>query len=108
MTDIGNAGGRADDGANADRAEQEEPAGFEAFVELLRDRLNLRLDGAPVTPELRLAEDLGFDSVAMFELFVLLEDAAARELPYELLDNVETMADAWNWYSTLLDQHNHR
>lgn len=89
--------GVADEGTNGDGT-----AGFDGFVGMLRGRLNLRLDD--VTPELRLEEDLGLDSIAMFELFVLLEDTAARELPFELLDNVETMADAWSWYSTLVDQ----
>lgn len=104
MSDIGNAGERTDNGADGGRVEPEGSPGFVAFVELLRERLNVRLDGTPVTPELRLAEDLGFDSVAMFELFVVLEDAAGREIPHELLDNVETMADAWSWYATLVDQ----
>lgn len=77
-------------------------ADFDAFVALLGSRLNLPLDGA--APQDRLVIDLGLDSVALFELFVLLEDTADRELPLELVESLETLADAWHWHTTLSQQ----
>lgn len=79
-------------------------ADFAAFTALLRDRLDLPLDGA--APEDRLVDDLGLDSVALFGLFVLLEDSAAHELPLELIDSLETLGDVWHWYTTLAAQGN--
>lgn len=72
--------------------------GFDEFVRLLRGLLDLDLDG--VTPDHRLNADLGIDSIMLFELFVWLEGVAAREVPHELMDSLETMGDLFHWYST--------
>jgi acyl carrier protein len=83
-------------------AKEAATAGFTDFVELAAAWINLRLEGA--RPEDRLV-DLGLDSIAMFELFVLLEDAAVHDLPVELIDSLETLGDVWHWHTTLAAQH---
>jgi acyl carrier protein len=90
---------RATPGTLATDAQVED---FDRFVERLGGHLDLPLDGA--TADDRLVDDLGFDSVAMFGLFVLLEDTAARELPIELIDSLVTLDDVWHWHSTLAQQ----
>jgi acyl carrier protein len=75
---------------------------FDIFVARLGDHLDVSLDGA--APEDRLVDDLGFDSIARFRLLVLLEDVAPHDLPVELLDSLETLADVWHWYANLAGQ----
>lgn len=41
----------------------------------------------------RFDEDLGFDSIAMYELYAALEDLSGRELPTEVFDGVKTVGD---------------
>jgi acyl carrier protein len=77
-------------------------AGFTDFVELLAARIDRPLDGA--APDDRLA-DLGLDSIAMLELFVLLEGTAVHEVPIDLVDSLETLGDVWHWHATLAAQH---
>lgn len=77
-------------------------AGFADFVELLGARINRPLDG--VRQDDRLVEDLGLDSIAMLELFVLLEGTAVHDVPVELVDSLTTLGDAWHWYATLTAQ----
>jgi acyl carrier protein len=72
---------------------------FDEFLGLLSGHLSIALEGA--APEHRLVDDLGLDSIALFELVVLLEDTAGHDLPLELVDSVETLADAWHWYTTV-------
>jgi acyl carrier protein len=73
-------------------------ADFAEFVELLAARMSRPLDGA--APDDRLT-DLGLDSIAMLELFVLLEEAAVHDLPIDLVDSLETLGDVWHWHATL-------
>jgi acyl carrier protein len=42
--------------------------------------------------------DLGFDSLRMFELMLILEDATHTVMPEELLAHIVTVDDAWNYY----------
>lgn len=88
----------------ADRPAATAATTFDGFVELLAAHVSHPFEA--VTPEHRLVDDLGVDSIAMFEIFVLLEDVAAHELPVELVDSLETLGDAWHWYSTLAGQRN--
>jgi acyl carrier protein len=74
---------------------------FADFVELVGARINRPLDG--VRPDDRLTH-LGLDSIAMLELFVLLEDSAVHELPIDLVDSLQTLGDVWHWHTTLATQ----
>jgi acyl carrier protein len=75
---------------------------FDAFVTQLGHELDVSLDGA--WPEARLVDDLGLDSIALFRLLVLLEDVAPHDLPLELVDSLETLADVWHWHANLAGQ----
>jgi acyl carrier protein len=76
--------------------------GFEDFVALLRSRITLPAD--PVGRDARLAEDLGFDSIAMFELLVMLEETGGRDVPDGVIDNIETVGQAFDWFVDLAVQ----
>lgn len=43
---------------------------------------------------LRLVEDLGFDSIELFELLVILEEALGRPLDEDFMSGVQTVRDA--------------
>jgi acyl carrier protein len=77
-------------------------SGFDDFAAWLGDQLDVGLAG--VSPEDRLVDDLGLDSIALFRLLVVLEDVAPHELPVELLDSLETLADVWHWCTNLAGQ----
>jgi acyl carrier protein len=75
---------------------------FDAFVTRLGHEVDVSFEGA--WPEARLVDDLGLDSITLFRLVVLLEDVAPHELPLELVDNLQTLADVWHWYTNLAEQ----
>jgi len=57
----------------------------------------LEVDPGGWTVSARFVDDLGFDSLALLELFLVLEGIAGRVLPEDLLDSIETVEDAWAW-----------
>ena len=68
---------------------------LESFVRLVTGELATEPGGW--TASARFVDDLGFDSLALLELFLVLEAIAGRVLPEELLDSIETVEDAWAW-----------
>lgn len=74
-------------------------ASFDDFAELVAARIGRPLAGA--RPDDRLVEDLDLDSLALLELFILLEDTAVHDLPVDLVDSLETLGDVWHWHATL-------
>lgn len=78
-------------------------ADYDVFAERLLSRLNVRVAHLP--KDTRLVDDLGFDSIATFELLMILEEAAGRDVPDELLENVHTVGEAFEWYRQLKSQH---
>jgi acyl carrier protein len=46
-------------------------------------------------------EPLELDSLARFELWMLLEEVTAREIPLELVTSIETSNDVHHWLSYL-------
>ncbi len=68
---------------------------LESFVGLVAGEL--AVDPTGWTASARFVDDLGFDSLALLELFLVLESVAGRVLPEELLDSIETVEDAWAW-----------
>lgn len=71
---------------------------FEAFTDLLRDELDLTAD-PPWTMTDRLVEDLAFDSLQLFELVLVLELVGDFEFPEELIDEIATIGDAYEWFA---------
>lgn len=73
---------------------------FDAFAEQLRSEL--ALPAAPLAPDTRLVEDLGFDSVLAFELLLVIEDIVGALLPEALLGQLLTVGDVYDVYCTRL------
>lgn len=48
---------------------------------------------SPLSPEMRLVEDLGFDSLSMIELLLQAEDAFDIDIPDEDVGNIVTVQD---------------
>jgi acyl carrier protein len=71
---------------------------FEAFGVALLSELEL----APITlyDETHLVDDLGFDSVLLFELLLVIEDWTGVMLPEALLPHLETVGDVYEVYRT--------
>ena len=69
---------------------------FEAFGDLLLTELAL----APVAlrDDTRLVDDLGFDSVLMFELLLVIEEWIGVLLPEALVGQLVTMGDVYELY----------
>lgn len=68
---------------------------LESFVRFVAGEL--AIDAGDWTASARFVDDLGFDSLALLELFLVLEGIAGRVLPEDLLDSIETVEDAWGW-----------
>ena len=66
---------------------------------LVQERLGLSVD--EVTPDARLREDLGFDSLDLMELAIAAERRFHIEIPEEQLAIVHTMADVVTLIETL-------
>lgn len=64
---------------------------FEELKELIVEELNI--DEASVTPEATFKEDLGVDSLDLFELVMSLEEKFGIEIPSEDLENLLTVGD---------------
>ena len=71
----------------------DEVRSFDEFGE----RLLVELDLAPVRlrEETHLVEDLGFDSVLVFELLLVVEDWIGVMLPVALIGQLVTMGDVY-------------
>ena len=64
------------------------------MIERLRPILaRLAKHPAPITPETRLHEDLGIDSLAMIDLAVAIEDTFHIRVPDETAERFRTVAD---------------
>jgi len=71
---------------------------FEAFAAALL--AELELPAVDVRDDTRLVDDLGFDSVLLFELLLVIEDWAGVMLPEALLPHLETAGDVYEVYRT--------
>ena len=63
--------------------------------ELIADQLGL--DGETVTMETRFKEDLGTDSLDLFELVMALEEEYSIEIPMEDYEALNTVGDVINY-----------
>ena len=64
---------------------------FEKIAQILAEQLDADLES--ITPETRIAEDLGADSLDVVELLMSIEDELEVEVPDEEIENVKTVGD---------------
>lgn len=64
---------------------------LEKMKELIADQLGIEADG--ITENSRFKEDLGADSLDLFELVMALEDEYSVEIPAEDLQAMATVGD---------------
>ena len=65
---------------------------FERLAEIIREQLNVE-DAVEITKETSFKDDLGADSLDLFELVMALEDEYNVEIPSEDLENIATVGD---------------
>lgn len=65
------------------------------MLEKIREVLGetLSIEPGDVTPEASFREDLGIDSLDLFELVLKLEDEYGFEIPAEELEKIKTVGD---------------
>lgn len=68
---------------------------LEKMKELIADQLSI--DAETITAESRFKEDLGADSLDLFELVMALEDEYSVEIPAEDLQQMATVGDVMNY-----------
>ncbi|MGN8630313.1 acyl carrier protein [Blautia sp. HCP3S3_G3] len=68
---------------------------LEKMKEIISEQLNL--DTTDVTPETSFKDDLGADSLDLFELVMALEEEYDLEIPTEELTDLETIGDVMNY-----------
>ena len=68
---------------------------FEKLQQVIAQVLNV--DPKEITPETTFMEDLGADSLDIFELVMALEEEFGVEIPSEDLENVTTVGDVVNY-----------
>ncbi len=68
---------------------------FEKMQEIISERLSV--DISEVQMETSFKDDLGADSLDLFELVMALEDEYSIDIPTEDLENMETVGDVVNY-----------
>ena len=64
---------------------------LEKIAEIIREQLNL--DGVEITEETSFKDDLGADSLDLFELVMAFEEEYGIEIPSEDLEKLATVGD---------------
>ena len=64
---------------------------LERVKEIIQEQLNL--DGVEITEESSFKDDLGVDSLDLFELVMSLEEEYGIEIPSEDLEKIATVSD---------------
>lgn len=64
---------------------------LEKIIEIIQEQLNL--DGVEITEESSFKDDLGADSLDLFELVLAFEEEYGIEIPSDELDHIETVGD---------------
>ena len=68
---------------------------LEKMKEMLAEQLNC--EASIITPETSFKDDLGADSLDLFELAMALEEEFSVEIPSEDLTQITTVGDAMNY-----------
>ena len=64
---------------------------FEEVCQILADQLNL--DPAQITPDQKIKDDLGADSLDMLQLLMTLEEEKGITIPDDALPNLKTVGE---------------
>ena len=64
---------------------------LERMIEIIQEQLNL--DGVEITENSSFKDDLGADSLDLFELGMAFEEEYGIEIPSEELENISTVGD---------------
>ena len=64
---------------------------LERVVEIIKEQLNL--DGVAITEDSSFKDDLGADSLDLFELVMAFEEEYGVEIPSEDLEKITTVGD---------------
>ncbi len=64
---------------------------LERMIEIIQEQLNL--DGVEITENSSFKDDLGADSLDLFELVMAFEEEYGIEIPSEELENISTVGD---------------
>ena len=64
---------------------------LERVIEIIKDQLNL--EGTEITEESSFKDDLGADSLDLFELVMAFEEEYGIEIPTEELEEINTVGD---------------
>lgn len=68
---------------------------FEKMQEIIAEQLNV--EAGIITPESSFKEDLGADSLDLFELVMALEDEYTVEIPSEDLEKLTTVSQVMDY-----------
>ena len=68
---------------------------LEKVIEIIQEQLNL--EGVTITEASSFKDDLGADSLDLFELVMALEDEYSVEIPSDDLQNMMTVGDVMNY-----------
>ena len=68
---------------------------FDKVKELISEQLDVKADD--ITEASNIQDDLGADSLDLFELVMALEDEYSVEIPAEDLQNLATVGDVMNY-----------
>ena len=71
---------------------------LERVVEIIQEQLNL--DGVEITEDSSFKDDLGADSLDLFELVMSLEEEYGVEIPSEDLEKILTVNDVIEYLKT--------
>lgn len=70
---------------------------FEKLVEILAEQLDA--DKESMTPDTKIADDLGADSLDLVDLLMSIEDEFGIEIPDEDVEGLETIGDVAEYIS---------
>ena len=64
---------------------------LERVIEIIAEQLNV--DGSTITEDTSFKDDLGADSLDLFEMVMALEEEFGKEIPTEDLEKIATIGD---------------
>ena len=71
---------------------------LDRIIEIIQDQLNI--DGVEITEESSFKDDLGADSLDLFELIMAFEEEYGIEIPTDELESIETVGDVMEFISS--------
>ncbi len=67
------------------------------MLEKIREIIAAEFSDVDITPDTDFREDLGVDSLDLFEMIMVIEDEYSIEIPVEDLEGVQTVGDMINY-----------